>query len=162
MSQEQCAYCGRPATTRDHVPPKKLFTPPLPGNLITVPACDNCNNRASEDDEAFQNELSIMAGSFGESVNAAERLQPTMRSIRRNRATLGRMVSGAQLVERYSPGGICLGHGYAVPIVRGVQEVSLLASCGAYIGTASKPHWLMMPGWHWYLSTRENRSGSAR
>jgi hypothetical protein len=108
MNQERCAYCDQPATTRDHVPPKKLFTPPLPGNLITVPACDGCNNGASEDDEVFRNELSIMAGSFGESANAAERLQPTMRGIRRNRATLARMVTASQLIERYTPGGLYL------------------------------------------------------
>jgi len=63
-----------------------------------------------------------MAGSFGESANAAERLKPTMRGIRRNRATLTRLVSGAQLVERHTPGGLYLGHGYAVPVVPGVQE----------------------------------------
>jgi hypothetical protein len=63
-----------------------------------------------------------MAGSFGESANAAERLQPTMCGMRRNRATLARMVTGARLVERYSPGGLYLGHGFAVPVVSGVQQ----------------------------------------
>jgi hypothetical protein len=121
MSEELCAYCDHPATTRDHVPSKQLFTPPLP-NLITVPACDRCNNGASEDDEVFRNELSIMAGSFGESAKAAERLRPAMRGIRRNRATLRRMVLGAKPVERYSMRGIYLGLGYAVPLVPGVQE----------------------------------------
>ena len=121
-TQQQCVYCPRPATTHDHVPPKSLYTPPLPQNVVTVPACDPCNNRASKDDEIFRNELSIMAGSFGESANAAERLQPTMRSILRNRATRTRMVTSAQLVERYSTGGIYLGHGYAVPLVPGLQQ----------------------------------------
>src|SRR5215469_5207094 len=122
MTKELCAYCARPATTHDHVPPKTLYTPPLPHNLVTVPACRPCNNRASKDDEIFRNELSIMAGSFGESANAAERLEPTMRAIRRNKATLARIVTSAQMVERYSPGGIYLGHGYAVPLVPGLQQ----------------------------------------
>jgi hypothetical protein len=121
MKQERCAYCDRLATTRDHVPPEKLFTPPRPSNLITVPSCGSCNHGASDDDEVFRNELSIMAGSFGESAKAVERLQPSMR-IRRNRATLTRMVLGAQPVERYSKGGIYLGLGYAVPVVPRVQE----------------------------------------
>jgi hypothetical protein len=112
----QCAYCKRPATTHDHIPPKRLFTPPLPHNLITVPACVECNHGSSDDDEVFRNELSIMAGSFGESAKAAERLQPTMRGIRRNKAVLKKMVLGATPVERYSPGGIYLGLGYAVPV----------------------------------------------
>ena len=51
MNAELCAYCDDPATTRDHVPSKKLFTPPLPHNLITVPACDRRNSGASDDDE---------------------------------------------------------------------------------------------------------------
>ena len=122
MNQELCAYCDNPAMTRDHLPPEKLFTPPLPDNLITVPACDQCNNGASNDDEVFRNELSIMAGSFGESAKAAERLQPALRGIRRNKAMLKRMVTASQLVERYTPSGLYLGHGYAVPVVPGVQQ----------------------------------------
>jgi hypothetical protein len=117
-----CAYCHQPATTNDHVPPKKLFTPPLPSNLITVPACGSCNNGASDDDEAFRNELSIMSGSFGESAKAGERLQPSLRSIRRNKAALKKAVLGAQPIERYSAGGIYLGLGYAVPVTRGAQD----------------------------------------
>jgi hypothetical protein len=122
MKEQPCAYCDNPATTRDHVPPKKLFTPPLPGNLVTVPACGQCNNGASSDDEVFRNELCIMAGSFGESVKAAERLGPAICGIRRNKAMTARMVTGAQLVERYTCGGLYLGYGYAVPVVHGVQE----------------------------------------
>jgi hypothetical protein len=45
-----------------------------------------------------------------------------MRGIRRNRATLTRMVQASQPVERYSTGGIYLGLGYAVPVMPGVQE----------------------------------------
>jgi hypothetical protein len=112
----RCAYCGEVATTEDHVPPQSLYTPPLPGNLVTVPACSICNNGASDDDEVFRNELSIMAGSFGESANAAERLKTSLRGIRRNKATLRRMVLGASEVDRVSQGGIYLGKGYAVPV----------------------------------------------
>lgn len=38
----------------DHIPPKLLFSRPLPNNLITVPACNKCNNKASKDDEYFR------------------------------------------------------------------------------------------------------------
>jgi hypothetical protein len=44
---------------------------------LPVPACGQCNNGASDDDEVFRIELSIMASSFGESIKAGERLQPT-------------------------------------------------------------------------------------
>src|SRR5438132_859881 len=47
----ECCYCGRPATTRDHVPTRKLFPQPRPSDLITVPACSVCNNSSSKDEE---------------------------------------------------------------------------------------------------------------
>ncbi len=34
-----CTYCGEPADTRDHVPPKVV----APFNRKTVPACHRCN-----------------------------------------------------------------------------------------------------------------------
>jgi 5-methylcytosine-specific restriction endonuclease McrA len=47
-SKGLCVYCGeRPAATRDHVIPKCLFDPPLPANMVTVPACEECNNLAN-------------------------------------------------------------------------------------------------------------------
>ncbi len=35
----------------DHVPPKLLFSPPYPPNLLTVPACHDCNAAFQKDDE---------------------------------------------------------------------------------------------------------------
>jgi hypothetical protein len=122
MNQELCAYCGNPATTRDHIPPKALFTPARPKNLITVLACGDYNHGASDDDLIFRNELSIMAGSFGASAKAAERLSRSMRRIRRNRTMRTKIVLTAKPVARYSPGGIYLGLGFAVPVTPGVQE----------------------------------------
>lgn len=50
-----CAYCGQDnAKTRDHIPPKSLFDRPLPTDLITVPACEECNNGDSVSDDFFQ------------------------------------------------------------------------------------------------------------
>lgn len=46
-----CLYCGMPAGTRDHVPPKALLEPPWPSNLRTVPACTLCNASWSLDEE---------------------------------------------------------------------------------------------------------------
>jgi hypothetical protein len=56
-----CAFCRKPASTRDHVPPKGLFGQPLPSNLITVPACRDCNAGAGQDDEVMQ-EMAVMWG----------------------------------------------------------------------------------------------------
>src|SRR6266540_3122924 len=55
MSQKKnlgfCVYCGQPATTRDHLPPKCLLGDAKPNNLVVVPSCGQCNNGASRDDE---------------------------------------------------------------------------------------------------------------
>lgn len=67
-----CCYCGlRPATTRDHVPPKSIFNKPRPDDLITVPCCFECNNEASVSDEKFKAYLGMHVSSQG---GEAERL----------------------------------------------------------------------------------------
>lgn len=59
-----CVLCSvRPATTQDHVPPKGVFKGSTTGlRLITVPACAECNNGATDWDDAFRTYLSIEAG----------------------------------------------------------------------------------------------------
>jgi len=60
--QPLCVYCVcREATTYDHVPPKVFFPKPRP-QLITVPACDECNHQFSTDDEEFASFLSLRVG----------------------------------------------------------------------------------------------------
>ncbi len=57
-----CAYCGvREGTTADHIPPKVCFPKPRP-QLITVPACEECNNCFSKEDEEFAAFLSLRVG----------------------------------------------------------------------------------------------------
>lgn len=46
-----CAYCGGRTQTRDHVPSRVLLDEPFPENLPIVPACLECNNQASADEE---------------------------------------------------------------------------------------------------------------
>lgn len=47
-----CAYCGGPRETLDHIPPKAFLDRPLPDNLPKVPACEDCNNGASIDEQS--------------------------------------------------------------------------------------------------------------
>lgn len=47
----QCAYCGSATSTRDHVPSKVLLDRPYPKNLPVVPACRECNESFSVDEE---------------------------------------------------------------------------------------------------------------
>lgn len=46
-----CIYCGKLASSRDHVPPLGFLTKPYTPNLITVPSCVKCNNSYSDDEE---------------------------------------------------------------------------------------------------------------
>jgi hypothetical protein len=59
-----CIYCGAHGSTRDHVPPRLLLEKPYPSNLHSVPACPQCNNNFSEDEEYFL-ELLAHIGTVG-------------------------------------------------------------------------------------------------
>ncbi len=48
-----CIYCGNRADTREHIPSKVLLSEPYPENLPTIPACFECNNGFSADEEYF-------------------------------------------------------------------------------------------------------------
>ncbi len=62
-----CYWCGAPATSREHVPPKCIFPESKDTliqndyrkNLITVPSCDLHNSAKSADDEYLLHVLSL-------------------------------------------------------------------------------------------------------
>lgn len=55
MEQGECVYCGEwRELTRDHVPPRCLFSKPRPSNLVTVPCCVPCNRDVQKQDEYFR------------------------------------------------------------------------------------------------------------
>src|SRR5690349_12698566 len=61
-SGKACVYCAAMKhLTREHVPPKSLFAPPRPSDLITVPCCAVCNSSGSRDDEYLRLALCIRA-----------------------------------------------------------------------------------------------------
>lgn len=72
---EVCYWCGKLATSREHVPPKCLFpeikdikevyTESFRKNLITVPSCDEHNMVKSHDDEYLMVCLSGRVGNNG-------------------------------------------------------------------------------------------------
>lgn len=65
--EDICVYCAEPQkTTKDHVPPKSFFPRPKPSNLITVPACADCNSSAGKDEEFFL--ATFMFSEAGESI----------------------------------------------------------------------------------------------
>lgn len=59
-----CIYCGAPADSRDHVPPRLLLEGPPPPNWLPVPACRSCNSGYA-DDERYVRDALHQAG-FGD------------------------------------------------------------------------------------------------
>jgi hypothetical protein len=57
LEKSICLFCGRPASTRDHIPSKCLLEKPYPLNLLTIPSCEKCNKSFSMDEEYFINIL---------------------------------------------------------------------------------------------------------
>ncbi|MFD0682354.1 MULTISPECIES: hypothetical protein [unclassified Paenibacillus] len=80
-----CVYCGNPAKTRDHVPPKSFYIEPLPVNLITVPCCYNCNHNFSTIEDYARTVLSSAREEVASAELAVELWhQKVERSLKRN------------------------------------------------------------------------------
>ena len=86
-------YCGRPADTDDHSPSRCFLRRPLPSNLITFPACSECNAGFSFDENAVKVIVTMVSR---HSDLFAER-QPGGRVHRASRETLERLAPGAAL-----------------------------------------------------------------
>ena len=64
-----CALCGKnAATTKDHIPPQGIYPKPRDNNINfnTVPACVECNNGSSVEDEEFKVLMGISTGEHHE------------------------------------------------------------------------------------------------
>ena len=95
-SATTCALCGRrPATTKDHIPPKGIFCQPRPSNLITVPACSICNNAASGLDERFRAYLGLHV-SRDESLGSRFFTQEAIPTLRHNQRLLRQILVNSQ------------------------------------------------------------------
>lgn len=111
-----CVYCGlEPANTRDHIVPKCLFPEPLP-ELITAPACLECNREKAQLEQYLRDVLAV-------DIHTSE--QPGARVIfdgkfararARNRSEIARSARDAPMEPLYTPGGIYLGHYATVPL----------------------------------------------
>ena len=115
QKESTCAICGiKPATTREHVPPKGIFLTPKPSDLITVPACFDCNNSSSESDERFRLFLGLHVARFtkqGEQL-FKEGIIPTAKHNNRYRKEI---LSNSEPVILTTAGGIIYGKGVSIP-----------------------------------------------
>lgn len=109
LGQKLCVYCAKKsAETLDHVPPKSFFPQPRPSNLITVPACRECNSSAGKDEDYFL--ASFMFGDAG-NTNAGKMLwrQKLRRMFSKNLGLRRKIGSGISFGHLTTPSGIYLG-----------------------------------------------------
>jgi hypothetical protein len=112
-----CIYCQtRPATTVDHAPPKGLFAEPRPSNLITVPACDDCNKGFEKNDDYVLPIATEWLAS--ETKDGAAVTQKRLRAINRPQARRRwkPFLEGLRVVEARTQSGIYLGRTFQMSL----------------------------------------------
>ena len=106
-----CVYCGeRPGSTRDHVPPRGLFPNPRPGDLVTVPCCEQCREPQTLDDEYFIR-MVAMRHDVGDHPAAAKILESVHRSFTKpaKRGFNQALVRSVRYKDLHTPTGLYLG-----------------------------------------------------
>jgi hypothetical protein len=106
-----CIYCGvREGTTKDHVPPKNLFSIPRP-NLVTVPCCYPCRQGQSLDDEYFVRMIA-MRRDVADNPSAAFAIDAVHRSFTKpHKIGFTRaLLESINEFPVYTPAGLYLGH----------------------------------------------------
>lgn len=106
-----CIYCGSTGKlTKDHVPPKNLFPVPRPSDLITVPACEPCNQSFGLDDDYFR--IAVLAGADPERHPIAARLwsdKVVRGTLQRSPALKSIILQSLRRLDVTTPAGIYLG-----------------------------------------------------
>lgn len=107
----KCVYCvNANEETKDHVPPKSIFAKDNRDDLIRVPACFDCNNSFSKDDEWLV-QLVATNAEFQEFPGLDEVKDRALRAVSRPESyLLESMVSSFRNVELWSSAGIYLGN----------------------------------------------------
>jgi hypothetical protein len=118
-----CVYCGSIATTRDHVPPKLLLERPYPTDLWTVPACRDCNNGFSSDEEYL---LVAMAhtGCVDSLINKVNEGGVVDRALQRAERLDDRIINALNINED--------GHVYFVPEYERIQRIICKIATGLF------------------------------
>lgn len=113
----QCVYCGNVTkVSRDHVIPECLFTQPYPPNLITVPACDPCNNAKSKNDDFFRDLLTCDLF-VSENPIAQKGFEKMLSSDRQGSSVIARKIRASSRLEPLrTRAGIYLGDYPTFPI----------------------------------------------
>ena len=120
-----CCFCGlNLATTKDHIPPKAIFNKPRPSDLITVPACHECNHIASETDEKFKTYLGMQVARYN---SDGEKLfkEGVLSTIKKN-AKLHRIIfQSTKPVYTTTKAGIITGKAFTVQWENDVHDLTI-------------------------------------
>ncbi|NOT48825.1 MAG: hypothetical protein HOP17_13880 [Acidobacteria bacterium] len=79
LEYQGCAFCGGSPTTTDHVPSKAFLSKPYPDNFPQVPACKECNQSFSMDEQYVTCLLDCVICGSSESPNLSDTTQKTFR-----------------------------------------------------------------------------------
>jgi hypothetical protein len=132
-----CYLCESQADTREHVPSRGFFDK-LPNDIITVPACKNCNASFAKDEEYFRTVVAAQAFGISE---AARRVWtgPIVRSLYRvgfeglRKRLVGDLVTieiwDEQKQQMVSLPGVKVEGGRASKIVRKIMRGIYFAEC---------------------------------
>lgn len=101
---KECYFCGKPAKSREHVPPLCLFPEKKDlddgidyrNNLITVPSCDAHNSEKSRNDEYLQ--LIVVHGYFNNEAGRKHFNSKIIRALTRRPAMLAALYDNKTLV----------------------------------------------------------------
>lgn len=77
LEHQGCAFCGGTPSTIDHVPSKSLLAKPYPNNLPVVPACLDCNQSFSKDEQYLACLLECVIHGGTDSVGLPEAIRKT-------------------------------------------------------------------------------------
>ena len=120
----RCQICGRKgATTRDHIPPKRMFPNPRPSDLITVQSCRTCQFGHQLDEDYFATVL-ITKDDIAAHPAADPLLEKFYRDLRRPEAAKWRetLVASMEEVELVTEAGIYAGKAPSITLDRNRME----------------------------------------
>ena len=139
----RCYFCGKPATSSEHVPPKCLFPEQkdiadtdFRRNLITVPSCDVHNMQKSRDDEFLMACLAPIVGN--NSIGYAHTQTKLARALSRNPHLIGETIRDPINLNLNSP------EGQTFPVLLGQPDMPRLCKAleavarGLYFHTKNK------------------------
>lgn len=108
MKDAVCYICGSAdGTTKDHVFPQCLFARPLPQDMLTAPACGDCQQLLQPDEEIFRN--FVVAGSYGDATARALWETKVTGSFANSPGLRTTFIKSVDTMEWKSSGGIILG-----------------------------------------------------